>query len=473
MHRPLRRIPLITAVTASLGLAFALGQAPAEAASTVTVDGGVTYQRIDGFGFSEAFGQANSIRTAQSSTRQQALDMLFSTSDGAGFSILRNLIPAGSDSIEPVSPGSPNATPHYVWDASNDATDEGQLWLARQAKGYGVTDLYNDAWSAPGFMKTNGSDTGGGSLCGTPGASCGSGDWRRAYANYLLQDAKFWASAGLAPSAIDFVNEPSLTTSYASMLASPAQATSFLPVFGPAMKASGLSTEIACCDTVGFNDLPSYLSSLAGNSAANSAVGLLSSHGYSGAPTSPLNSGGRHVWQSEWSINGNGWDTAWDDGTDASGFTWAQQVYTGLTKADINAFLYWWGVSSTSHDSSLIGLNGSALTPSKRYYALAAYSRFIRPGATRISAGGGPGGLDVSAYRNTDGSVIVVALNTGTSSVPTNIALTGTGSSSGHATPYLTNAGNGMAAQPTVTLANGSFGATIPARSLITYRITR
>lgn len=472
MHRPTGRIRLITAITASLGLAFAFGQVPANASSTVTVNSGVSYQRIDGFGFSEAFGQANSIRNAGSSTRQHALDMLFSTTNGAGFSILRSLIPSGSDSIEPRSPGSPNATPHYVWDGNNDATDEGQLWLARQAKSYGVTDFYNDAWSAPGFMKTNGSDSGGGSLCGTPSASCSSGDWRKAYANYLVQDAKFWASVGLTPSAIDFVNEPTLTTSYASMLANPTQATSFLSVFGPAMKASGLSTKVACCDTVGFSQLPGYLSSLSGNPTANSDVGLITSHAYAGgAPTSPVSSGGRHVWESEWSINGSGWDTSWDDGTNASGFYWAQQAYTALVHGDVNAFLYWWGVSSTSHNSSLIGLSGSTLTASKRYYALAGYSRFIRPGALRISASGGPDGLDVSAYRNNDGSVIVVALNTSTSSVSTKVSVTG--SSSGHATPYLTNANNSMAAKAPVALNNGSFAANIPGRALVTYRISR
>ena len=48
-------------------------------------------------------------------------------------------------------------------------------------------------------MKTNGSKSNGGSLCGTPGASCGTGDWRQAYANYLVQHAKFWSSAGVDP----------------------------------------------------------------------------------------------------------------------------------------------------------------------------------------------------------------------------------------------------------------------------------
>jgi O-glycosyl hydrolase len=324
--------------------------------------------------------------------------MLFSPTSGAGFSILRNLIPADpANSIEPNAPAGPSAPPTYVWDANSDATDQGQLWLARQAKTYGVTTFYNDAWSAPGFMKTNNSEANGGALCGTPGASCASGDWRQAYANYLTQHTKNWASVGLTPSYVGFVNEPSFKTSYSSMDVSPAQAADFIKVFGPTLKASGLSTKVACCDTLGFNQLPNYVNAVRADSAANANVGAFTSHGYSGAPTSPITTDGRPLWESEWAINGSTWNTAWDDGSPAAGFTWAQQIHTALTGAGLNAFLYWWGISSTSHDSSLIGLSGSTLTPSKRYYALAGYSRFIRPGAVRVGVASGDSNLQASA----------------------------------------------------------------------------
>ncbi|WP_239133886.1 cellulose binding domain-containing protein [Rugosimonospora africana] len=476
MSRTTRRIRLTAAAAAAglvgIGAVIAVGQVPASAASTVSVNGGTTYQTIDGFGVSEAFGQADSIRNLGTAARQQALDLLFSPTSGAGFSILRSLIPSDANSIEPHAPASPSATPTYVW-SGGDAQDQGQLWLAKQAKsGYGVTTFYNDAWSAPGFMKTNGSDANGGSLCGTPGASCGSGDWRQAYANYLVQHSRYWASAGVTPSAVGFVNEPSLTTTYSSMLVNASQAASFLSVLGPAMSASGLATKVACCDTVGFNLLPSYLTAISGNSAANAGTGLFTSHGYSNAPTTPVSTGSRHLWESEWSVNGATWTTAWDSTSEASGITWAQRIYAGMTGANLNAFLYWWGISNTSHDSSLIGLSGSTLTPSKRYYALAGYSRYIRPGAVRIAASSGDANLKASAYRNSDGSLVVVVLNTGASAISTSYTVSNAGVSSGTVAPYLTNDGNSMAAQAAVSLSGGAFSATIPARSQVTYRIT-
>ncbi|WP_405579702.1 glycoside hydrolase family 30 beta sandwich domain-containing protein [Streptomyces sp. NBC_01190] len=102
----------------------------------------------------------------------------------------------------------------------------------------------------------------------------------------------------------------------------------------------------------------------------------------------------------------------------------AASAQTAMTGANLNAFLYWWGISNTSHDSSLIGLNGSMLTPSKRFYALANFSRFVRPQATRIAASSGNGNLEVSAYHNTNGTIALVVLNTGTSAATTSYTAT-------------------------------------------------
>lgn len=125
--------------------------------TAITVNVATKYQNIDGFGFSQAFGRAKEFQNAAAATSKTALDYLFSTTTGAGFSIIRNRIGSGGsgDSIEPTSPGSPSGTPSYTWDSD----DSGQVWFSKQAVSYGVTTIYADAWSAPGFMKTSGSDS--------------------------------------------------------------------------------------------------------------------------------------------------------------------------------------------------------------------------------------------------------------------------------------------------------------------------
>jgi O-glycosyl hydrolase len=466
-----------TAVVGLLGTAALIfvTQLPASAASTVAVNGGTTHQAVDGFGISEAFGQANAIRNVGNTTIQrQMLDMLFSPTTGAGFSILRNLIPSdAAHTMLPTAPASPSATPTYVWNGNDDATDWGQLWLARQAKTYGVTTLYNDAWSAPGFMKTNNSETNGGMLCGTPGATCASGDWRQAYANYLTQHTRNWASVGLTPTYLGFANEPSFAPGYSSMLVNPAQATDVVKVLGPTLTAARLSTKVVCCDPLGWNLLPGYVSAIGADATASANLGAYTSHGYSNPPTSTIATGGKPVWQTEWSIGQSTWNNAWDDNSESSGFTWAQHLHNGMTGANLNAFLYWWGVSNTtSSNGSLVQLSGTTLNVAKRYYAFVNYSRFIRPGAVRIGATTGDSNLRVSAYRNPDSSTAIVVLNAATSATQTTYTLANTGLSGGTVTPYLTNASNSTAAQPTISLTGGSFTATVPARSLVTYRIT-
>lgn len=173
-----------------------------QAGSTITVDLSKTYQTIDGFGCSFAFQRANLITNMADKVKQrELLDLLFNATSGAGLTIIRNGIGSSPDSssdhmntFAPKDPGGPDAAPQYAWDGK----DSGQLWLSKVAYDtYGVRQIYGDAWSAPGYMKTNGNENNGGTLCGVPGTSCRTGDWRKAYADYLVQYVKFYAEEGV------------------------------------------------------------------------------------------------------------------------------------------------------------------------------------------------------------------------------------------------------------------------------------
>ncbi|MYT05378.1 MULTISPECIES: glycoside hydrolase family 30 beta sandwich domain-containing protein [Streptomyces] len=119
----------------------------------------------------------------------------------------------------------------------------------------------------------------------------------------------------------------------------------------------------------------------------------------------------------------------------------------------------------------LIQMDGDSYHVSKRLWAMANYSRFIRPGAIRVGATTPDSALKLSAFRNTDGTVTVVALNTATEADQAGLSLRNTGITSGTATPYLTNGSNSTARQASVPVTAGSLTATVPARSLVTYTI--
>jgi O-glycosyl hydrolase len=477
LSRLAARRPLAAAavVLAAGGLTLTAPASPALAASPATIDGAVQYQRIAGFGSSEAFGQASIIEDAPAAVQQQVLSLLYSPQTGAGLTILRNEVGADpGETIEPTAPASPSAPPSYVSLQSID-NDMGQLWLAQAIRAdYGVRDIFADAWTAPAYMKTNDSTSNGGTLCGVPGATCTSGDWRQAYANFLVQYARDYAQAGVPLSYIGFENEANLAPDYDGMVMTPAQTADFADVLGPTLARSGLPTRLECCAAEGWNYAAQYAAAIEADPFASRYVSLFTSHGYTEAPASPLPGWYKPVWETEWSTF-QSWDPAWDDGTTASGLSWAQNIYTGLTQANLSAFLYWWGTSTPTFNGdneSLVQINGSTVTASARLWAFANYSRFVRPGAVRIGAATSDGNLDLTAFRNLDGSTAIVVLNTGTGPDTVSFALRNLGIRNGTlATPYLPDASSDTAAQAPVPVFGGSLTATLPARSLVTFDI--
>jgi O-glycosyl hydrolase len=346
------------------------------------------------------------------------------------------------------------------------------LWFTQTIKkDYGVTDVFADAWSAPAFMKTNGSVDNGGAVCGGPGATCASGDWRQAYASYLTQYAQDYAAAGDPLSYVGPENEANVPAPYDGMVMSPAQTADFLDFLGPTMARSGLPTRTECCATEGWNYAQQYAAAIEADPVADRYTSVFTSHGYTEAPASPVAGWAKPVWETEWAHFGAAFDPAWDDGTVSSGFSWAQNIYTALTTANVSAFLYWEGIDPNNGNGGLVYLDNGTPVASGRLWAFANFSRFVRPGAIRVGASTADGALDVTAFRNINGSVAIVVLNTATTAQTASFTLRGTGATGSAATPFLTDATHDTAQQPQVRAGNGSFTAAIPARALVTYYI--
>jgi len=94
------------------------------------------------------------------------------------------------------------------------------------------------------------------------------------------------------------IAEICLSVSYASMLSDGQQAADFLKVLYPTVKASGLKTEIACCDGSGWEQQRERLDGLEA-AGAEYTLGLVTAHGYSSPPSTPFDTTGK-VWETEW-----------------------------------------------------------------------------------------------------------------------------------------------------------------------------
>jgi glucosylceramidase len=125
--------------------------------------------------------------------------------------------------------------------------------------------------------------------------------------------------------------------------------------------------------------------------------------------------------------------------------------------------------SLTGPNTGLVEVKDNTVASSGRLRAFAGYSRFVRPGALRIGTTTSPASVEVSAFRNRDGTIAVVALNRARSPQAATFSLRGLGGA--HITPYLTDTSHDLSPQPPITVTNSAFTTTLPPRSLVTYDI--
>jgi glucosylceramidase len=461
----------------------ALGVMTASLAPIGSVDFGTNLQRIDGVGAAFAFQRAAVIHGLFGLTpqhQQEVADLLFNPQTGAGFSIVRLGLGSGltsepydhMHSIQPTNPGGPNAPPQYVWNHD----DDGQVWIAQQAQAYGVRRFYAEPWSAPRYMKRNNSDIGGSTtqtLCGLPGSPCTSGDWRQAYANYLVQYINFYQQEGIQITELGFVNEPDLAVSYASMVVSSSQAIDFIKVLGPTVAASGLPVKIVCCDHSRWSGAITYTNAIQADPVASQYVSTYSGHEYGSAARSPLPAGNKTTWMSEWGQSGTTWNEAWDGGgssASSDGILLANDVSDTFTQSKVNAYITWVPVSIGA-TKAMIQADGADYHVSKRFYAMAAYSRYIRPGAFMVPSNSTNSSVKVSAFRNADGVKVINIINNATTSVSADFnvdAATANASDKYYLTSYLTDTTHSLSAVGVAQLNGQTLSVGLAPRSLTT-----
>ncbi|MBO1330949.1 glycoside hydrolase [Streptomyces sp. VRA16 Mangrove soil] len=467
-----RRLALLASTLTLASAALALPGAPASADTEPgSIDFSARHQRIDGFGVSQAFQRAavvHGLKGLSAEKGDEIVKLLFSREHGAGLSMLRLGIGSSTDdvydhmrTIAPTAPASPEDPLTYTWDGN----DGGQVWLAKEARKYGVNRFIADAWSAPAYMKDNSSDVNGGTLCGVVGTSCASGDWRTAYGKYLAQYVKFYQREGIRITDLNFTNEPDWKASYASMLFTPAQAADAVKAIGPVLRAEAPGTKLYCCDSFGWDQGKAYAAAIAADPAAEKEVSAYSAHGYASSATSPLVDSPKPAWMSEWAGSGV-WPSKWDDGTNAAGLYVAENIHDALAQADASAYLFWLGASIGS-TGALIRMDDDSYAVSTRLRAITAYSRFIRPGAVRVDAASGDDAVLASAYRNTDGTDVAVLINTGTRATTADLALKA--AKGRQATGYVTDGEHDTTAVDGLArISHGRLTADLPARSVVT-----
>ncbi|KAF2110977.1 glycoside hydrolase superfamily [Lophiotrema nucula] len=444
----------------------------------VSVNGAVRHQTMMGGGCSGAFGVACDQTGAEGlspANQQLVSDYLFNENVG-GLSILRNRIGSSpTDGILGNCPSSPSSPANYTFGTDENSADSCQLKLTRQALiANPKLFIYADAWSAPGCFKTDETDINGGLICGVRGSNC-TQDWRQAYANYLVQYAKFYEEKGITVNMLGAYNEPDFNpVSYASMESDGYQAKDFLEVLYPTVKKYRKDLLVSCCDATGARQERDILYEL--NSAGGGRLyDVATWHNYQSEPKEPFNTLGQPNLETEWSDGSGTFNTTWDTtGQSAEGLQWALYMHNAFTRSDTSGYLHWWCAQNSTgltagSDAVLVRLANNSFEVSRRLWAFAGYFRFARPGSVRIDASSSAETLYVSAFENTNGTVAIPVINAAHFQRDVQVHVNGCRLGKGSVVAYLADNNHNNTVVGTYHVNGGMFQASVPPRSMTTF----
>ena len=297
-------------------------------------------------------------------------------------------------------------------------------------------------WTPPASMKKN-QNTVGGSLKKKNYA---------AFADYLESFVNYMQSGGVNLYAISIQNEPDANVTYESCFWTGDQMDRFI-----ARNSAVITTRLIMPESENFN--ASYSDPALNDPNAVGNIAIVGGHLYGAPPrlyTNAVNAG-KEVWQTEHYLTGTNISTA---------LTVAKEIHDSMTVANYNAYLWWW-VRDWPSLNSFTGLIDASNNLKPAGYAMAHYSKFIRPGYVRCNVTYDPStSVYVSAYKGND-HFVIVALNLGSSSVDQQFTIQNASITS--LTPYQTSPSENLVQLDTVSVSNGSFTSSLPGQSITTF----
>jgi glucuronoarabinoxylan endo-1,4-beta-xylanase len=300
--------------------------------------------------------------------------------------------------------------------------------------------VFASPWSAPASMKSN-NNVNGGSLNTSQYGN---------YASFLKSFVDYLSQNGVTLYAISIQNEPDyVPTTYESCGWTAAQLDTFLQSYGSTLAASA---KIIMPESCSFNQ--SVSDTTLNDSAAAQYVSIIGEHLY-GATIKNYSlafSKGKEVWETEHYFSDDNIGTI---------MTMAKEIHDCMVTGNMSAYVYWW----MSYDSD--GICSSSGTLWKRGYLLGQFSKNVRNGFYRVDATATPSsGVYVSAY-NGNNQVVIVAINSNTSSVSQNFVFPNNVPT--QVSSYYTNSSSNMATGSSLTLSGTGFTATLQAQSVTTF----
>ncbi|MDB4923924.1 glycoside hydrolase family 30 beta sandwich domain-containing protein [Mucilaginibacter sp.] len=392
--------------------------------TSINVDTVTTYQTIDGFGYCLTGGSASVINSLPPDKKSALLKELFLTDSAhIGISYLRISIGASDMSAT-----------DFTYDDLVTGTDESlsQFNIDKEK-----TDLIpvlksilalNPAirilacpWTAPVWMKIN--------TIGNNGFTGGSLNpaYYDAYAKYFVKYIQAMKAEGITIDAVTPQNEPLNPNNNPAMVMQANEEANFIKNnLGPQFKAASLATKIIVYDH--NTDRTDYPLAVLADAAASAYVDGSAFHLYAGningLTTVHTAYPGKNIYFTEQYTPSTGafaGDLSWHVTNLIIGATrnWSRNVLEWNMATDASYGPHTNGGCSTCQGA--ITISGSSISRNVSYYIIAHASKFVRPGAVRI-ASSNLTTLPNVAFKNTDGSKVLIVQNTTSNNLTFNIS---------------------------------------------------
>ncbi|MCC6494572.1 MAG: hypothetical protein IT424_16295 [Pirellulales bacterium] len=379
----------------------------------ISVVRSATFQVVAGFGAAMTDSSAWLLQNRLTQDQRGALMRhLFSPQTGVGLNYLR--VPIGASDFTAGGfytyndnpPGGSDELQMQFSVAHDDAYIVPRLQEARLLNP--ALRLMGSPWTAPAWMKTNNSLTGG-SLAQR---------WEASYARYLAEFIQAYEARGLPIDAITVQNEPLHTSNYPTMAMPSAQQARLIgDHVGPHFAAEGITSKI-----IGYDhnwDEPGYPLDVLSDPEARNYLSGSAFHAYAGnvSAQSAVHNAypDKGIYFTE--ITGGDWATNFADN-----LVWYSQniVIGNMRNWGQTAIL--WNLALDQNGSphlngcgdcrGVVTINSStgAITYNEEFYVLGQATKAVQPGAIRIGSST-TAQINTVAFENPDGSRVLLALN--------------------------------------------------------------
>ena len=386
----------------------------------IEIDSANASQTVDGFGYTLTGGSAYLINRMGATPAAALLsEFFYTTGSGIGVSYLR--ISVGASDLSP-SVFTYNDLPAGQTDPTltNFSLSQDTLDLIPVLKQILAINpnikIMASPWTAPVWMKSNGSSTGGTLLP----------QYYETYANYLVKYVKQMQTKGITIHSLTVQNEPQHGGNNPSMLMSATEQTNFIKNnLGPAFQSAGLATKIIIWDHNADN--PNYPISILNDPAAKPYIDGSAFHLYAGDISALTAVHNAHpdknlYFTEQWTSASGSFD---------GDLKWhIKNVIIGSMRNWSKVALEW----NLANDPSMgphtpggcteckgaITISGSNFSRNVSYYIVAHASKFVPAGSVRI-ASSMPSNLPNVAFKTPAGKKVLIVVNEGTAAARFNI----------------------------------------------------